>query len=1067
MRKTWQAEDDEAPAEVASDTAVPDPAGAPADPGESPPPRYTLGDPIGAGGMGEVFAAHDRTLRRDIAVKVLRRAGPVARERFAAEAQVTAQLAHPNIVPVHDLGTLADGRPFLAMKHVRGASLREWLDREPRPDLEARLDVLRRVCDAMAFAHAQGVLHRDLKPENVMVGAFGEVLVMDWGLARPITATGTTDAGPLHVDRFEAGARRTQEGGVAGTPAYMAPEQAAGKLGELDARTDVYALGALLYELLTGRPPFDGPTSQVLVAVREGRFVPPRRRAAGVPRELDAVVLRAMALDKADRYPSAQALREDLDAYIARRPLRHVQSSLGERVAKWAARHRGAVRTGVAVSLAASAALLVGAWRYSVDVGDARDRALVEADRAREAEGEARTGLGRAQLALADALAAERHFGEARRALWLAGEVLPPDGPEARSRSLAESVLAADGPLPLSTCQPHDESPILALALSPDGTRAGSWGGDGRLVEWDPATCAVLASTSLAREGGPGALRYEAGRPRGLVVGDDRLVVIDGDSRTLHPLPAAVSAVGVEAGGLAWLVTTEGTAFTVGADGLRAAGGPQADGALWQPDGGVRVVTSLRTGGELGGAWRQDGRPLWSSPGVSWADASEDGATLLVATSTGPRFVDLARGRVLWEVATGALARVGIAPGGRYGWAAGYNGAVDVLDLATGATVVRFDADRGVAASVVALTEGARVVTVATGPAASTWLRPLRPARRVEAGLEAGAQGLAVSADGRLAAAGDEGGRVVLVELATGVVLREWRVGGGVRSLAFSPDGLTLAAAPREEALVLLGVLDGAERRVALPWRGTAVTWQPGSTLVVASRTGAVATVTPDTGEVSPPVQAVPGAAWHLTPLPGGRMLVGSHGAAGSNPVSVVDLATGSVSVLLDGAPSRYRHAVSPNGELVAVGQQDGRVPLVELATGRVRTTLHADDGPTLGVAFSPDGQTLATTGFGGRVALWDVASATRLRAIDQHGGIGANVVFTPDGSTLLSVGESHDIGVLRLDLAARLAAARSTLVRGGDRGAAFAALGWWERVLAEPDVQPEVAASARRALGH
>lgn len=224
--------------------------------------------------------------------------------------------------------------------------------------------------------------------------------------------------------------------------------------------------------------------------------------------------------------------------------------------------------------------------------------------------------------------------------------------------------------------------------------------------------------------------------------------------------------------------------------------------------------------------------------------------------------------------------------------------------------------------------------------------------------------------------------------------------------------------------------------------------------------------MTPATGEVSSTVQAVPGAVWHLTRLPDGRVLVGSHGASGSNPVSVVDLATGTVSVLLDGVLSRYRHAVSPNGELVAVGQQDGLVPLVELATGRVRATLHADDGPTLGVAFSPDGQTLATTGYAGRVVLWDVPTATRLRAVDQHGGIGANVVFTPDGSTLLSVGESHDIGVLRLDLPARLAAARSTLVHGGDRGAAFAALGWWERIVAEPDMQPEVAASARRALG-
>ncbi len=1067
MRETWQPDEGEAPAEVARGTAVPDPAESPAaEPGEAPPPRYTIGGSLGSGGMGEVFTAHDRTLRRDIAVKVLRRAGPAARDRFAAEAQVTAQLDHPNIVPVHDLGTLADGRPFLAMKQVRGASLREWLDRAPRPDLEARLDVLRRVCDAIAFAHAQGVLHRDLKPENVMVGAFGEVLVMDWGLARPITPTGATDAGPLQVDRFEPGARRTQEGGVAGTPAYMAPEQAAGKLAELDTRSDVYALGAILYELLTDHPPFEGSTEEVLAAVCAGRFLPPRRRAAGVPRELDAVVLRAMALRKADRYPSAEALREDLDAFIARRPLRHVQSSLGERVAKWAARHRGAVRTGGAVSLAAAVALLVGGWRYSVDVGAARDRAVVEAERAREAEAEARTGLGRAQLALADALAAERRFGEARRALSLAAEALPAEGPDARARTLAESVLATDSPLPVSTCQPHGQGLVVALTIRADGTRAASWGRNGTLVEWDPATCAVLATTPLAGEGGAGALRYDGSRLRGLVVGDDRLTLIDGEKRALYAPPAAIGAVGVNADGLAWLVTSEGQGFTVEEGGLRPAGGPQADGAIWYPDGGVRVATSIRTGGELGGAWRPDGRALWTSPGVSWADASEAGTALLVASNSGPRLVDLTRGRVIWEVASGPLARIGIAPGGGYGWTSSYDGAIDVLDLETGVALVRFDADAGLAATVVATTPGARVVAVATGPTVSTWLRPLRPARRIGAGLEAGAQGLAVSADGRLAAAADERGRVVVADIATGALLRGWQLTEGVRGLAFSPDGGTLAAAPRQEALVLLDVSTGAERRIPMPWRVSAVGWQPGVSLVAAGRTGAVATVTPATGEVTAPIQAVPGAIWHVTPLPDGRVLVGSHGAAGKNPVSVVDPTTGRVSVLLDGAPSRYRHAVSPDGALVAVGQQDGLVPLVELATGRVRATLHADDGPTMGVAFSSDGRTLATTGFGGRVVLWDVPSATRLRAVDQHGGIGANVVFTPDGSTLLSVGESGDVGVLRLDLPARLAAARARLVgAGGNRGAAFAALGWWERALTEADVAPEVAASARLAL--
>lgn len=1073
-RETWAHGAEPEPGSPAGNTAVPSAPAAATEPageaGETDAPveaRYRLGRGLGSGGMGEVFAAEDRELRREIAVKVLRRTGPFARDRFLAEAQVTAQLEHPNIVPVHDLGTLDDGRPFLAMKQVRGASLREWLTSPPPPGLEARLDVLRRVCDAMAFAHAQGVLHRDLKPENVMVGAFGEVLVMDWGLARLIAAPEGAPAAPLHVDRFDHGAMRTVDGGVAGTPAYMPPEQASGRLAELDARSDVYALGALLYELLTGRPPFEGPTDQVLAAVVAGRLVPPRRVAPEVPRELEAVVLRAMSLRKEDRYPSAEALREDLDAFIARRPLRHVRSSFGERVAKWAARHRGAVRTGLGVAVAAGAALLVGAWRYSVDVGDARDQALLEADRARAAESEARTGLGRAQLALADALAAERRFGEARAALALAAEALPTTAPEARATRLALDVIAADSPLPLSTCKPHGSASVLTIALDDAGTRAASWGGDGRLVEWDPVDCRTLSERAPGGAAGPGALRFAAGKLEALVVAGDQLHRLDQLAATPIPLPGRLHAVGFGSSGQPWLVTAEGEGFVLGDGGLVAAGGPQADGGLWRPDGELRVATSIRSGGELGGAWRADGRPLWTSAGVAWADATADGSALLVASTAGARVVDLRSGQQRWEVATGPLARLGVAPGESFVWTAGYDGAIDVLDLETGAAVVRLDAGGGRSATVVATSWDARVISVDSGNGVATWLRPLRPLRRLAAGLAGGAQGLAVSPDGRLVAAADEVGRVVLLDLATGTQLRTWKLTEGVRSLAFAPDGLSLAAAPRGDALVILNLLSGAPRRVELPWRASAVAWPSADRVWVASRTGQLAAWSPGTGALSPSIAAVPGAVWQLSPLPDGRLLVASHGAPDENPVRLLDGATGTLVDLLSGITSRYRHAVSPDGDLAALAQQDGLVPIVELATGKVTTTLHADDGPTLGVAFAPDGRTLATTGFGGRVVMWDLPSATRLRDLDQHGGVGANVGFAPDGRALLSVGDSPHVGVLHLDLTERLAAARAALQGGkGGRAEAFATLGWWERVATERDASPRLRAQASLALG-
>lgn len=566
----------EAP-EVAGGTLAP-----PAEPavsGDPPPSRYTLGEPLGAGGVGEVRAAHDAVLRREVAIKRLIRDLPGTRDRFVAEAQVTAQLDHPNIVPVHDLGVDADGRLYLAMKRVRGRSLAELLESPDAPVLEGRLDIFRKVCDAVAFAHARGVLHRDLKPDNIMVGAFGEVLVMDWGLAR---AVGARDA-PVQVDRFEGDALRTRDGQVAGTPAFMAPEQAEGRLDALDARTDVYGLGAVLYTLLTGRAPFSGEPLVVLEAVKRGRFSPPGR-VARVPRELDAVVRKAMALRPDDRYASVDALREDIEAWLQRRPLRHVRSTWTERLGKWVSRHRSAVGAASLVGAGALVALGLGVWRYVADVGEARDRAVAEAERAVEADKDARRQLVATRVALADSLAEQGTITVAGAALREADTLARTLDGDRRALDLALSAHALASPPPVATCNMHGGEGVRALAVAPGGDRVVSLGADGRLVTWAVAGCEELDVVLL----GPptrAALGFDARGVRGLV-GVGGTVRPFHEGRELAALPAFEGVYRVQLEGddaLVALHSGETWRVSLPTGAVTAAGTARPDRAVWWP----------------------------------------------------------------------------------------------------------------------------------------------------------------------------------------------------------------------------------------------------------------------------------------------------------------------------------------------------------------------------------------------------------------------------------------------------------------------------------------------------
>jgi serine/threonine protein kinase len=352
------------------------------------------------GGLGVVFSAEDSRLHRRVALKFIRQRfldEPLSRQQFALEAEITGRLDHPGIVPVYGLGETSDGQAYYVMRFVQGESMDEAQARV-HADAEAPLDEhsseFRRllsnfvsVSKTIAYAHNRGILHRDIKPANVMLGRYGEALVVDWGLAIPVGRDQRFKLEEEQTLLVSGSSRAHSSSSQVGTPAYMSPEQASGS-ETLQPASDIYSLGATLYKILTGRVPFDAPSMpEMRQRIIRGTFPPPAQVRRGVPKALEAVCLKAMAVDPAARYATALEMAEDLERYLNDEPVSAFAEPLQARTARWLRRHRklaqAAAVLGVVLMLGG---LGVASWMGSVAQRESLAKSEAEAARARAEE---------------------------------------------------------------------------------------------------------------------------------------------------------------------------------------------------------------------------------------------------------------------------------------------------------------------------------------------------------------------------------------------------------------------------------------------------------------------------------------------------------------------------------------------------------------------------------------------------------------------------------------------------------------------------------------------------------
>ena len=984
---------------------------------------------IGRGGIGRVLVAHDEHIGRDVAVKELLagsargRSGPsgalsattAVAARFLREARVTGQLEHPNIVPVYEVGQRADGTYYYTMRLVRGRTLTDAL--RSCSGLRERLELLPHyvsLCNAVGYAHSRGVIHRDLKPDNVMIGAFGETVVLDWGLAKvhgKQDIRGTDMAGELRLLQ-DAASGHTVDGSAVGTPAYMSPEQADGQIDAIDERSDVWSLGAVLFELLIGRPPFEGVTAfEIIGKVLRDSVTPPVQIDEHVPRELSAVAQKALSREPAERYPTAGALAAEIESYMSGGRIRAYEYTTWELVRAFARRHRAATVAALvvlAVTVASAAGLAVAyrnaAWE--------RDRAEQHEREAHSRELEAHMNLAATFGEKALRLLEERRFGPAK--------VLA-------AASLVHNPAADRGPH-------HDAEFASRHPLCGDVlTRAAS-------IHYQ-AELSTISRPRATLEARVGSLRYLVDSARAVGMGEQGEIVFidteDGKPVATHP-PRKDPYVGFDVssdGALVVAVTSRGAVQAFDARTLEPA---------FSVDGVARDALNVRLS--------RDARKLAVSSRDGWTDIWDTRSGALVGSVRGSD--ESARDAAfvgdggslavvggdgvlrLWDVATQTLegsreghpsviAAIAVSPDGSQLATAGYDGFVrvwsatnleriaDIQVQAPQLKAVTYTNDGGLLLaggddrSVIAFdtTSWSRVATI---PTRSGSIRAV-----------------SLSADGETLALGIGGGRLQTFDLSMSSKVRILRANrNDTYRIAIDREGRRLASGHAGAAVVDIWDVETTALLATLPASGAIfdVAFSRDGERLFGTSSEARSTDVWDLGTDGHLIFQVGDA---------GRTVVVSHDGrvvarGGADGVELRDATTDALVRRFEGGVAV---ALSPDDRVLATGTR-GRVALYDVASGELVGEVGGLADTASDLSFSHDGRWLALAGLGGHLLIIDVPAREVAFELKGHDLWINTVRFSPDDSMLAS---TSDDGTVRLwSLASRSTDLMFQGIRGG-----------------------------------
>jgi WD40 repeat protein/serine/threonine protein kinase len=1024
--------------------------------------KYELGAVIGHGGMGVVLDAREVPVGRNVAMKLMRNAMRRDEvERFVREAQITAQLEHPNIVPVHELNVNEREQPFFTMKYVRGVSLGEVLrDLAAKPipadnckfSLDSLLTAFQKVCDAIAFAHSKRIIHRDLKPDNIMLGEYGEVLVMDWGLAKVLGGGPTSrleeqpdvsGSKPMEDERDSYSV--TQAGIVIGTLQYMPPEQARGEVAVLDEKSDIYSLGAILYHILTLRPPFEGrDPNEIRENVCDGKIGTfdvagslSHTPGGRVPDSLRAVVRKAISKDPQDRYDSVRSLQGDVAAYQTGFAPSAEQATAWKLLALFLRRHR--------TSSIAAAAVLISGIAFTVSLALARNKAQVA-----ERFATKQRNTTENHLYVSDLLQAGRDVAENRS--QSAREILDRHRLELSGRDLRGwewFLLDAELNQDRLRASAHAGG-VYGLAVTTDGTRLATGGADGDIAIWGVSGFVPEGRLRAAHQGTAFCVAWQSsGQLLASAGADGRVCVWDVPSQT--KVAEFRLAGGTEIRAMAWHPVNDAIAF----------GGLHEKVYLWRP-----LATTSSPPEEL----------LVTQNGISSLRWSEDGKHLVVGKLGAKMNVvvlDVASRSIVMETrpTSGSdILAVAISPSGQFVAAGSKHGAVIVFDARSGKTVFEETSHRGFVRALAWSPDGTQLASAGEDRTIRI-TQPLDKGKPCQilrghsgdvdalAWVNIGVVGnpdlksqaiFSGSADGTLRAwlpntiehvgfSGKDGNwisalrwsrdsqriamvnfrdRIHIISRAAGLSLPLYCPPRALFDIAWSPGGNRLACARRDPGLVEIIEMATGRSAAVCSWPQTErIAWSPSGNYLVATSTLGASTWDVRTGvQVATIARSCGCAAWHADDQ---RVALGCIDGA----IEVWDAVAGVKSAqwrekqspppgslpLMHDPPTRINDiAWSPNGQYVAFVAVDKAAGLLDAQDGRLIRFLPGHTGGINRLTWSPDGSRLATCGKDGLIRVFDPLTGDLVARID-HGGSASElraIDWSFDGRQLATGGD-------------------------------------------------------------